>query len=218
MNKKYDQLLEKFKDVAIDQNRFVSDGALDPKKWNKQKLKILFYYKETYNYGVINISDFYKEWIIKKVPAYCKAGVLAHMILSEDKFKINDVSEIRQQADLLTESISKSAFVNINKTSNIGTKSNDSKIRGKSMLDKELLTEQLKQLNPNIIICGGRVSAQSLFHDLSFLSEKKFEFGKSKIVDNRIIVPMYHLSYPSFRNEWILDCANQVKKLITKLD
>lgn len=198
------------------------DGALDYSKWSDQKLKVLFYYKETYGYhdfGVTSISDYYERWI-ENNRTYKKTALMASILMRYaetkefDEYNQKDFKKMYRNKKLLKDTISRVAFVNVNKTSNKSNNTNDKAIRQKSMQYSEMLKKQLEVLNPDIIICGGRVTADSLFRDLDYLSKKNYSLGSPEIVDKKIIVPVHHLATPSFGYAKIHNVCKEITELM----
>jgi hypothetical protein len=211
LKNEYQKLIESNFNSMENQDSIVVDGPLDIDKWINNDMKLLFYYKETYGYneyGGISISDHYKKWIYDNNKTYKKIGVLSYLLFETLKtgkilsFNEKELKEIYRNHDFLIDIVSNISMVNIAKISIPENETNDSLIRDTSRLNRILLKEQLKILNPDMIICGGRVTADSLYADLDYLSSTNYSYGVPEIIDNKIIAPICHLSAP---NCWYFD-------------
>ncbi len=199
----YQHFIENIFKKFEDQDSLVIDGPIDMHKWDNAKLKLLFYYKETYGYneyGGTSISDNYKQWIYDNIKTYKKIGLLSYLLIeSYSNSKIIDFDEIELKRlyndhDFLIEVVSKVSLVNIGKISIPANKTSDSLIRDKSRINSIFLKKQLEILNPHVIICGGRVTADSLYSDLNYLSKSDYVYDAPEIIDNKVIAPICHLS------------------------
>jgi hypothetical protein len=211
--------------VFKDSDSIVTDGPIDFNKWEKQKIKLLFYYKETYGYddfGGTSISEHYKEWILDNIPTYKKMGMLAYLLIeTTNSGKIFEYDEtflkdLYQNHNLLIDCLSNTSILNINKLSIAENKTSDSVIREKSRENKIILKTQIEILEPTVIICGGRVTSDSLFLDINYLGRKNYEFEVAEIIDNKIIAPFQHLSSRTCWYEKIYDYYSQIAKLMNK--
>lgn len=203
----------------------VTDGPNDFCKWENQKLKLLFYYKETYgydNFGGTSISENYAKWIIDNIPTNKKMGMLSYLLIETAnsgkifEYDENFLKNLYKNHNLLIEYLSNSSIININKLSISENNTSDSKIRDKSRENREILKAQLEMLEPTIIICGGRVTSDSLYCDINFLSKNYYKFEVAEIVDNMIIAPFCHLASSSCWYEKIYEYYIQIAKLIIR--
>jgi hypothetical protein len=206
---------------------FVKDGIIDIDKWRKQKLKILFYYKETYGYKKCegtSISNHYKEWIEKNQSTNKKMALLADLLIETVKgrkifeWDEKDLKEKYADYNLLVKSLSKTAIININKLSIAKNNTSDRLIRIKSRENKKILKAQIELIKPNIIICGGRVTSDSLYLDLNYLSKKNYEYEVAEIIDNQIIAPFQHLSSRTCWYEKMYNYYTQIAVLMKGLN
>jgi len=223
---KHQEIIEKLFNNLPEQDSIVYDGAIDIHKWECSPIRILFYYKETYGYndwGGTSISAHFEKWIKDNIPTYKKMGLLAfllfetvknHTILDYDE---TNLKKFYANHDLLIEALSETSIVNIGKISISQNNTSDCIIRHKSRKNSELLKNQLELLAPNIIICGGRVTADSLYVDLNYLSQTKYNFNTAEIIDNKIIAPYNHLSSSSCWYKKIYNYYIQVSNLIPEL-
>jgi len=207
-------------------NGFVKDGILDYDKWEKQKIKLMFYYKETYgyeDYGGTSISNHYKEWIENNQPTNKKMGLLAYLLIETVKsgrkieWDEKDLKEKYADHNFLIEYFSKISILNINKLSIAENKTSDRLIRIKSKENKKILHAQLELIEPNVIICGGRVTSDSLYLDVNYLSKKNYKYEVAEIIDNKIIAPFQHLSSRTCWYEKIYNYYIQITELMKGL-
>lgn len=172
----FDQLhADHFEARGIDQ--YAVDGAMNSEKWHSAPLRIAFLLKENYGYqgcDVIWTADEAHGWIDKGIPTYIKLLTLSAAIFSgmREKRMLSDeeVLEISKDRELLHETLEYVATINIKKHSGL-SESNDGEIRDESRKNAALLTEQIKRLEPQLVIAGGEVCWHSLRDDQSHFSE-----------------------------------------------
>jgi hypothetical protein len=182
------------------------DGAACWSRWRDAKVRILFYYKETYGYQGAGVEYFGAEfvgWTGNRIRTTCKQAAFAWAVLRQ----INDgeiVDEGRiwcafRDSQILKEAAQGVALVNINKFS--GTpRSDDKKIRELSRHYAVLLRKQIELLDPHIIVCGGQVAWDSLVQDTGLFPESlaveanKIPIHKVGVAGKMLLCHFFHFA------------------------
>lgn len=195
---------------------FAYDGPIDSKKWfsNNSGIKILVLLKETYGYEDCDIcqimddqSDRFKDSrtnraISRLAYALLKASSMAdsnnNFISDENLFElldpIHDGIETVKEIDLKI-SYSNIAILEVKKISG-QIKSDDNDIRIHSRENAEFLSNQIRFLNPNIIVCGGQVTWESLTQDMKVFEKGAFASNEKGIYKSQGVV-VYNAYHPS---------------------
>ena len=236
----YKELLNNFKNhitsIYGEDRGFAYDGPVNSDNWfrNNNCLKTLFLLKETYGYDG---DDIYKIMDSPDVGRFNDSRTnrnisklayglreISKLIDSGFKFISNenlyglidpifDAMKIIDK-DTLKDCYADTAIIQIKKLSG-SSKSSDPDIRKHSKESGHFLSQQIKLLNPNIIICGGKVTWQSLIEDLNVFKKQNFHSNERGIneIDNIIIYNSYHPSYSLFNSYDILFDICKTKSL-----
>ena len=146
-------LLNKWKKDRPNYKNFCSDGILVPQRWESSNSKILFLLKETY----VDFIDITGElgpkgtsktfWRKMKLWTYIVDELFENR--NPDPNKVGVIKEIPNDT---------SAYVNLKKNAEKIARTNDFKSDDADIMqyvehDKEYLVEQIKMINPKIILC-----------------------------------------------------------------
>jgi hypothetical protein len=161
-------LLERWRHTYSDNYKFICDGIVNENEWSKATDRVLFLLKElnlasgSYSASLpLEIQrDFRKT--VDKAP-WREIGQWAYAILHRKEnpsFKDANTSQANACRSI--------AIVNYKKTAG-NNSSSTSEIRKYAIRDKELINEQIKLINPSIIVCCGKGMsfqlAKELFQD-----------------------------------------------------
>ena len=156
---------------------FTTDGCVNKNVWESQDKKILFYLKEHYGYqgcGVIEMKDLVNGWledrIITTVRCVTQAASFFEAFSKGEELTEQRIKEIFNDKELLKSTLEKISFINIKKNSGESV-SKDQEIRKESRKNAAMLKEQIENLKPDIIFCGGTVCWHSLIYDLGLFTE-----------------------------------------------
>ena len=139
-------------------NGFVHDGIVDPKRWNKSKIKLLFLLKEAYS-NPARPEDFDLRVLLRDVwkgpkgILFWYAAYWAYAVHNCDRTETLSLPETPEELNLASEYLLSSAIVNVKKSSG-QTHSDMENIKQYAKLDGELLKKQINIINPEIVICG----------------------------------------------------------------
>jgi len=136
-----------YKQLGIDPYRISKDGILNIDEYRNAKRKILFVMKETNKYEGGSLSDLLKngpKYQMWHTTARWAAGIL------------NNFPEYQEigNYDTLTKAIHKIAVINLKKAAG-GSSANMTIVEAYAHQDKQLLIEQTKSINPDIILACG---------------------------------------------------------------
>ncbi|MGZ0016906.1 hypothetical protein [Yeosuana sp. AK3] len=181
-------LNSKWKAERPQYKNFVSDGILNYSEYRKQNPKILFLLKES-NSGFINIAPFPEGYGPRGSSnmfwRYMRG--YEHIIISalkEQPFNENKVLELKEKKNINT------AYVNVKKQCDNNPTSNSMEIELFAQNDKELLTEQIELINPDVIYCAGTFSSYKiLYNEVNKLSMGIYQ------TKERIVIDYYHLAH-----------------------
>jgi hypothetical protein len=188
--------------LGIDSNNMSRDGIIDVEKFNNDK-KILFILKETNKFPGGSLSE-----LLKTGPKYQMWHTLARWaagILQDfpDYLTVDSKSE-------KTIAIHQIAVINLKKISG-GSTANMSQVTSYAHQDKELLIDQIKSINPKMIIACGTFEPLIWLLDLSVDVDAPYSKPvKSKII-NAEVVPWRHPSRVSNKNTY-----DELKDLLAK--
>ena len=206
---KHDQeLKDEMKFLNRDEEGIFIDGALDPEKYYGSNIKILWVLKEAYgdvfSYPDFFVNDFDKFYddIVCGVPRHTWGTIaeVSHNILNGFIMK-TELVDILNKKEKSRESLSKIAFVNINKdTSYTGGRSENRNLEEAMIHYNKFLFKQIEHLNPNVIICGN--SFQFLKSSFGFPSLIKkvnnIDYVDHYRIENKLILDPYHPGYLAY--------------------
>ncbi|MBN2641698.1 MAG: hypothetical protein JXR78_08605 [Victivallales bacterium] len=179
------------------------DGIVNKEKWVLSKSKILFILKETAGYkkSKFYLKDEIPCWIDDNVPTYVKIAKLVLLIeksLADNKvFSDNELKIISSTKEELKEYIEYCSVININKES-VEHKSNDQLVYTKYLENKELLQQQIIEIQPRIVVVGSDVCWKCISYETNGLySDYQLKgIKKHKAVKAKGII-FYHANHPS---------------------
>ena len=193
----------------------VLDGIINVASYNLSNHKILWILKEPYGEDAFKYSDYINGFEFgKSFPTsramwekitYVNYGILNNYQLWADfKTLYKDENVFR--------ALHNCALINLKK--NPGkTKSNHSEIRNAYQRYKDRIHEQLKFINPDIIICGGTFNFLQLpFDKVNLIIGENLKGYKH---DNKLFIDAYHPSYfvkkqEEYCDEIINFCAKNI--------
>lgn len=139
--------------------RFVKDGIINPEEWNKpeNKEKILFILKEpngeqnepASDGGTDLVASLRKDQNIKEHVTWRNINYWAYGLLHTNADNpIPDLNEVKQASE---RSLDKVAVINLKKIYGF-SKANDKELEYYAKNDCDLILEQIKEINPDIIV------------------------------------------------------------------
>jgi hypothetical protein len=170
---------------------FAIDGPNDTEVWNKQDKKILFLLKETYHVeGQVcncmdsleyNKSRFYDNKTNQNI------AKLAYGLISGKK-------TVGVSKKKLSHFYSSVATIEIKKSTGLKT-SQDSEIRKHALFSKDFIKWQVQHLNPDIVICCGKVVYDFAVKDVFGVDSKESIIN----IDDAVVVNSYHPSSRDYK-------------------
>ena len=206
-------------------NHFICDGIVNPDEWFKQKTKICFLLKEAYT-----SEDGFclNEWLDKDETCIKKTWKSVSLwvdgILKTDETTVpsylesNNLSR-KSRHDL----IKKIAAINIKKSDG-ERKSDWYNLVEYAERDKEKLKEQIKLINPDVIVCGSTYDFLRIIYGTEYNKDKKKLIKETGILpddiddkgyfimeDKTIVIKYYHPQnqFPSMVNYYAICCLYQ---------
>jgi len=196
--------IEHYQALGIKSDRICRDGIFDDSEWGKVEKKILFVMKEVNKWEDGNLKDLfidgpkYQMW---HTVSRWAAGILYNFPKYE---KIDTL-------DIMKEVIRKIASINLKKISG-GPASNMSAINAYAYTDRELLLEQIDEIQPNIIVACGTFDSVIWLLGLEINPDNPYEkpiFDKKR---NILVVPWRHPARVNNKNTY-----NELKEMIAKI-
>jgi len=195
---------EHYRELGIDSTKICRDGIFDESEWRKVKKKILFVMKEVNDWAGGDLKDLfidgpkYQMW---HTVSRWAAGILHNFPEYE---KIDTL-------DIMKEVIKKIASINLKKTSG-GSYSNMSVINAYAYTDKELLLEQIKEIQPDIIVACGTFDSLIWLLGLEINPDNPYE---KPILDRKRNIWTIPWRHPALVNN--KKTYNELKKMIDKI-
>jgi len=184
---------------------FANDGPIVPDQWKDSPLKVMVYGKETYGYEGCEecpIMGNLDGWNSSKFMLTISRLSYGLNKYHKDRVILTKNELYHPGNEQLKDGYSKLALVEVKKTSNDGStkKSDDTIIRRHSKQNKEFLKRQIEMIDPDIILCSGKVVYDSLAHDLNYknMNSTPFKLSELSIVSDTTIIHSYHPSYSKF--------------------
>jgi len=207
---------------------FIEDGVIDKNKWEQSKLKVLFLLKEAYktdNWGKekpLNLCNHIREWEGPKYKIWHTVSQWAYGLhkLDETRDVVLFPEEEKDKDQIKTglrDALFASAVVNIKKSEGNST-SDDVDLLAYVEDDWDRILQQIKLINPHIIICGNTWSNIVKKHldknNLKYVktSEWVYEY------DGLIFVDFWHPAnhYPNKLNYYALCTAVRLSGVLSK--
>lgn len=210
-------------------NGFIRDGLVDSKMWHSNKCgkKIIFLLKEAYgNKEAWNLT----EWVAQKGPLYNiwkRIAEWTYGILNTD---INKIATFPEDKDF-TQNVANGylrriAVLNLKK-SNGKSESKDDEIAAYGINDKDFIKKEIELIDPDVIICGGSVTINTLdeIYDKSIIKNPSnlVAFYFSDIIGGkeRLFIDYYHpaVRYPKVLTYYgVVNIYQQALLLKAKFD
>ena len=184
----------------------IKDGIVDEDKWEKAPRKVLILLKDPHEEDpnkewnladTIRVGDWgknssFKIWTISGQLAYLIQNLTCTIF---PKFPEASVAQNASQAAL-----QQSAVVNIKKTGG-GSKAKDVEIFDWALNTQDLLLQQIKDIGPDIILCGGTWQYMRTILEETMQESRSIHFWK-----DIYFIDYYHPAnrYPSLLNYYAL--------------
>ena len=183
MNDIWHKWTNHYQSLGIDPSRISKDGVVHPDRFNSE-YRILFVLKETNGFPGGSLSELLQDGPVYQMwhtVARWAAGILNGFPEYQD---INNY-------EALTNAIHQIAVTNLKKATG-GAFADMTVVEAYSHQDKDLLLEQIKTIDPNIILACGTFEPLIWLLDLPVKGENPFERPiKSNIIDT-IVIPWRH--------------------------
>lgn len=197
--KKRDELFERWiREKGYNKEVFVKDGIQNFDNWGKSKPKILFLLKENYD----NEWD-PKDGITTNCNVFSKNIARWRQVITE--LYNNPSKDISFDNIELPESIFDIALVDIKKLKEGFSQSSYYDIKKYAQNDRDFINEQLKLINPNIIVCcyppSWDLYGEFIIEEDHMDELYTFSNCNCKKHCNRLIIEFYHPSTRSNKRE-----------------
>ena len=153
--RQHDRLLSEWADRPHHRGAvFISDGIIDPARWCDASRRVAFLLKEAYG-GDANwdlCSAIREEWGANLGPTLRKAAYLTYAAHHLTETHLPEIPS--ESFELARGALLSSAIVNIKKSHGESTSDPDD-IASFLDRDRSLILEQLRIIDPEIIVCGG---------------------------------------------------------------
>ncbi len=193
-----------YKDLGITPEKGIcSDGVFDDEEWKKPSKKILFIMKDT------NKFEGDLKTLFENGPKY----QMWHTISRWAGGILNNFPEFEEidNRSAKKANIKKIASINLKKTSG-GASSNMRIINAYAHAGKELLLEQIDEIQPEIIVACGTFDSVIWLLDLKVNPDKPHECPVFEETRNIWVIPWIHPGRVDNRKTY-----NKLKKLFSKL-
>jgi len=168
MNESYEKFMDEWSNEEHHKDQsFIRDGIIDPVRWDRTDLKVMFLLKEAYDKRKrpegFDLREIVREkWKKPKNKTWRSLSAWAY-ICHHAKDAKSLLSKIfsEQQFEVLRSC----AIVNLKKSRGVSESKMDDIIEH-TLRDKQRLLDQIALINPKIIVCGGTMSAvEKLYSD-----------------------------------------------------
>lgn len=207
------ETIQKFASLyGCDESEIQADGILNPELYADASPKVLWILKETWvhdSWKLMGAENAYQT--VGGSPTYQPMAYVMHSIFN-DFVSYDDMDYIRDNEDIFS-SLRHIAFMNVKKilgeTSSVGAD-----IYRHYSLAKDLLVEQIEEINPDVII-GCAPHFPDLFNALGVDSKvQNFESVEWAIAPNgRLIIHAYHPQQKTInRGDYVNDIVQIIKQ------
>ncbi len=198
-------MISKYISLFPKETHFFNDGIINEEKYNTANERILWILKEPWTYEVheaVKVSDYISyinNFKFDEYPqydtstsmwrriTYANAGILTGGLF------YNDLDDLPQSKEVF-DTLFSCAIINLKKIPG-STRSNFNNIDHYFKSGKEFIFNQIEEINPTIIICGGTYDHLQpiIKNELKQINNESLnDFGMWK---NRLIINAYHPSY-----------------------
>jgi len=203
------QLMSEWKEKEHHRNKiFISDGIIDPKRWESAPSKVLLLLKEAYGE-----PDGHNDWDLCEVirdqwwgPKYKVWWTAASWVYAAQHVtSLPPFPDDEPTWEKATAAFLGSAFINVKKSGG-SSRSDVDDISSYAQQDGDLIKRQLELINPQIIICGNTWSAvKHLYPDAKQIYDLVWATG------SRLVVDFWHPAnqFPYQLNYYALACLLQ---------
>lgn len=202
------ELSEEIKSFRNKEGGNFIDGALNTEEYYNSNIKILWILKEAYG-DVFSYPDFFKDEfekfyneIICGVPKFTWGTIakVSHNIINGFTI-INGEADQTNNKENVRDTLSKIAFVNVNKDSSYtgGRSENRNLIEALKHYDR-LLLKQIEHLRPDVIICGNSFQfLKASFGNPQVIKKvNDIDYIDHYLVYNKFILDPYHPGYLAY--------------------
>ena len=194
-----------YKDLGIDTSRMCGDGIFcEKEEWENVNKKVLFIMKEANSQKPMDLKTLFKDG-----PKY----QMWHTISRWAGGILNNFPEFEEidNRSAKKANIKKIASINLKKTSG-GASSNMRIINAYAHAGKELLLEQIDEIQPEIIVACGTFDSVIWLLDLKVNPDKPHECPVFEETRNIWVIPWIHPGRVDNRKTY-----NELKELFSKL-
>ncbi len=212
MDQLFDIWKQHIKDNPLDSGRkdyLIRDGIISPKKYDIQKMKVLFVLKETNETGAIcrNKSLLTEGgWIYRYLNNEIEDKLLTKITKLYQIIKSPFDIDLKDKNKRILENV---AFININKRGH-GEKKSKTNLKDVIKFDRELLFKQIELINPDIVIFGCN-RLMGFFLDSNRKKFAVINFAKSKNIKFLETWHFSRISYKSFISDVRKYLSSEVK-------
>jgi hypothetical protein len=202
----------------------VLDGIVDEGQFSNTTPKILWILKEM-NYpdgdeGFLDLRAVLAAFAGKKeIPAawartFHKLTYTTYGIL--DGFRLYNETPNRYEHPEMIEVLAKIAYINVNKLSGAGPVTNAAALAARFEENKELLFEQIRHINPDIVIGGATMPLIWKAMKLQADPEQRVGHAWGLKHDGRVWINAYHPAHRFSEKDYMDDIVSITKKLFNQ--
>lgn len=202
---------------------FIADGLIAPEIYSEEKIKIICFLGESYGYDECEIVDIetqlaenilgvghYRRHTSTKIPILL--WLIFESLSRKEKIKWEDFPQLmksnKENTEVLQNSISKSAWINVKKASKHidswggdATRQDYHEIYNHSIRNQEILKLQFESMSPDLIISCSDPVSDSLV-DMGLLGENIEKRKKYQIQTNNLGQQIIQVNHPSYHRDW----------------
>ena len=219
--KEEDDLKAELLELKRKEDGIFIDGAFSALNYFNSNLKILWILKEAYG-DSFDYTKFYNDEfdkffddLICGVPRYTWGTIarITNNIVNGFAIEAN-LGDIFSQKKQIQQSLSKIAFININKnSSDTGGRSSDHNIVKAREYYNDFLSKQIEHLDPDVIICGNTFQfLREKYHYPDLIKRKNnIDYVDHYIIGNKLFLDPYHPGYLAYGK---IDAASYINDIV----
>jgi hypothetical protein len=227
--KNAEELVEKMKNMECTKegNEPVTDGLLDPVKYYESPVKIMTLLKEPVNNNGESLTDILNNRSCLAEQPHKGMGTFGPLVVVCDNILNRKENTSYNNPEFLNnkesyDAFKSSAYVNISKEAG-PSQSDNNVIREYAERNKELLQEQFKLYNPDVVLSAGTLKQFDRGSFYSFLGEiipkeNVIEVGKIKgyYNENRLFIDAPHPQYTQYKQITVEEYCKSVTDVYKK--
>ncbi len=168
-------------------NNFIEDGIIDPERWSKSKIKVLFILREAYQEegetGGFNLVENLRKEEDKKKGKSTWRNLAKWAALLSENITWDEKKDLPKDWSKYQEAFLSTALINVKKSGGNKTTVIEEIIKI-AKDEKDLLNRQIEIINPDIICCCGVFgSVKILWPDIEQIGHRLYKTDKYKIID-----------------------------------